>query len=534
LKTVIIGGSKILIAFVTVIALLVVAVLAWFTYGIRPFDRLNAKVIALGNTDPDQALTLYPQIFTALDTEHMCTEDRGMVYSEYGRFLKEHGRTEQAIESFNKAIECSAKGWKGITKCCSMLDIAECRLGLEATKKLTQADIDSLLQAGALHPTRESGEDKWFWPAYDQALGRMYCSTGDYPKALVNLQKALDEYKAYDSSAYSVGARGLIVEALVRQGKYVQANEKFIEFCSELKEQGNGYQLRECFRNSLARAQDKDPGFTKRVLAMLSHKQFADMDLLAAEMLASKKIWPSGRRYINNFFAVIDSLEATGFDADWQVRIDLLKQWIATRPDSTTAKIALARLLESYAWKARGRGWSDSVTAVGWKKFAERLAEAKAILDQIKDKPAEWYPVTQRCALGQGWEAGPYDAMVEECRKRYPDYDLTVFSKCYWLQPRWHGEPGQFESYLASEANKRPGKAGDMLYARSAWYLDAYGIDNIMNEGKLSWPRVKSGMHQVVNQSPESLLAKGVLSVLAMEAGDKTTAQKAFDTTKQK
>lgn len=515
-----------------VITLLAAALMLWFKFGIRPFDRLNARVQALSKTDPEQALALYPEVFAELDKEHMSLEDRGMVYLQFGRFLKSHGRNQQAIENFQKSIESSGKGWKGITRAGAILDIAESRLALEEKQKPTRADIDNLTEAAAIHPSRESGEDKWFWPAYDQALGRMYACIGDYPQAMLNLQKALDEYKAVDAFGYTMASHALIIDTLIRQGKYVEANKKFIEACGELTESGNGYQLRKCFRKSLKRAQDKDPGFRQRVQAMLDQRQFAALDKLADEMTESKRILPSGRWHINDLYGALDSSEKTGFDSDWRAHINLLEQWVKARPDSSAARVALGQTLVSYAWEARGSGYSDTVTEEGWKKFGERLKQAKAVLDQVKDKPAPWYSAAQRCALGQGWERGQYDAMVAECRTRYPDYDMAVFTKSYWLQPRWHGKDGEFESYLAAEAGKRPAVPGDILYARTAWHLDDYVIDNIMNETKLSWPRVKSGLQQVIKQYPDSLLAKGMLSILAMEVKDQKTAESAFTVSK--
>jgi len=49
-----------------------------------------------------------------------------------------------------------------------------------------------------------------------------------------------------------------------------------------------------------------------------------------------------------------------------------------------------------------------------------------------------------------------------------------------------------------------------------------------MQDTKLSWPRVRSGLNQIIKQYPDSLLAKGILSTLAIETNDKKTAEAAF------
>jgi hypothetical protein len=66
------------------------------------------------------------------------------------------------------------------------------------------------------------------------------------------------------------------------------------------------------------------------------------------------------------------------------------------------------------------------------------------------------------------------------------------------------------------------------VYAREAWYIDHKKIVTDMQDTKLSWPRVKSGLNEIIKQYPDSLLAKGILSTLATEANDKKTTEAAF------
>jgi len=183
-------------------------------------------------------------------------------------------------------------------------------------------------------------------------------------------------------------------------------------------------------------------------------------------------------------------------------------------------------VLTSYAWKARGNGVANDVSENGWKLFGERLDQCKAVLDQVKDRPGEWYTAMQRCALGQSWDRAAYDGLVNEGLKRNPDYDTIIFVKGYWLQPRWHGEEGEFEKFLAA-ADKRGGGAGDALYARSVWYLDTV-IHDVMNQTNVGWPRVKAGFQQIIKTFPQSHTARGMLSILALEKDDLKTAENAF------
>jgi hypothetical protein len=71
-----------------------------------------------------------------------------------------------------------------------------------------------------------------------------------------------------------------------------------------------------------------------------------------------------------------------------------LKAWIVARPQSITARVALAKAYTSYAWLARGNGYADSVTPERRQRFKERIAEAQKVLDDsanITPMDPEWF-----------------------------------------------------------------------------------------------------------------------------------------------
>ncbi|MBS2007515.1 MAG: DUF4034 domain-containing protein [Cyanobacteria bacterium SZAS TMP-1] len=531
MKTVIVGGSKIVVAIVAVCSLVIVLSVAgialWLKFGIRPYDRLNAQTLATEKTDPDAALAMYPKVFAAADAEHISVQDRSKLYLEYGRLLCEHGRLNEGIEALQKSAALSKSSWRGITEAAAISQIAEYRLKLLPGRKITPADIKELEVAAEIHPDRQAEGDKWFWPCYDMALGQMYTATGNYSGALTSLQKAIEEFTPLSTWGLQ-GAQGAYLDALVRQGKYAEANSKFIEFYRSLSADDDKSKLQSRFINALDSVRDADPVRFHHIRDLLYQKKFAELDQTILAMQHDKTLHASGIPVRGAFYSAIDSLEHSDLDAIWNERIALVQEWVKARPDSAPAKIALARLLTSYGWKARGGGWANSVSQEGWRVFADRLAQCKTALDSVKDKPPEWYTSMQRCALGQSWDVPKYNQLVDEGLKRYPDYDSIMFLKSYWLQPRWNGAEGEFERYAASVADKRGGTAGDVLYARIAWYLDSFTIHDVMQQTAMSWPRVKSGMLQIIKEYPQSLSARGMLSSLALEKDDLKTAESAF------
>jgi hypothetical protein len=255
------------------------------------------------------------------------------------------------------------------------------------------------------------------------------------------------------------------------------------------------------------------------------HK-FSELDKQAEQM--RRQSWPSGRFYIDDFYNNIIGIDEDELDAAWQKRIAKIKKWADESPQSVTPKIALANVLHNYGLRARGHGWAYQVSDENGKLMQERMLAAHQALDQVKERTPDWYAAAQDIALEQGWEPDVYDHMVDECRKKYPAYCTVVFNKVNWLLPRWYGQPGDLEKYTADEAAKLPGIEGDILYARVVAHLDASYVGDAFHETKLEWLRTRSGMKEIIRRYPDAIVQRAQLAMLAMEAGDKATAETAF------
>jgi len=532
MKKVVVGGSKAVKIVIAILAILVVvpvvAVVLWLNFGIRPYDKLLAQVTAMGKTDAEKALLMYPKLLAAADSEHISVQDRSKLYLQYGRLQADHGLLDEAIKNFQKSAELSKSSWRGPTEAAAILEIARARINLMPDRQITQSDIKDLKAAEEVHPSRESGKDNLFWPSYDLALGQMHMALKEYPAALESLQRSMDEFAAVAEGVQS--APGVYLQALLRQGKYGEANDKFIEFYTSMPADESKAELQYRFRQGLANIDNKKSSTKLPSKALLKERKFAELDSAVAALQNDKTILPDGTWIRGRFYAALDSTQDAELEATWKQRVDLLRDWVKARPDSAPARIALGRLLISYGWKARGTGYSDTVSEESWKLFSARLGECKDTLMACKSRPAEWYTAMQLCALGLDWDATEYNKLVDEGLKKYPTYDPIILNKCYWLQPRWKGAAGEFEKYITDTANKRGGIAGDVLYARAAWSIDDDTVHNVLNETKMQWPRVKSGTLQIIKDYPDSVMAKGMLSILAVEVNDLKTAKSAFAT----
>jgi len=266
---------------------------------------------------------------------------------------------------------------------------------------------------------------------------------------------------------------------------------------------------------------------------LLAKHDFAGLDKRARELREEKRIYPDGSSALRSFYTGIETIPKNAPDSQWTALFATLSAWAKTAPDSITPRVALAETLVSYAWKARGSGWADTVTAEGGKLMEQRLAAAHKILSDARslhEKCPRWWPVAQNVALGEGWDAGAYNAMCDEGLALYPDNQTIYLYKCYELQPRWYGKPGEWEQFAAASADKLGGDQGAMLYARIIWYLNEKNLfHNIFaDDSAVKWDRVRRSFEVLQKNYPDSLPVMSEFVSLACNAGDWKKARELF------
>jgi membrane protease YdiL (CAAX protease family) len=268
-------------------------------------------------------------------------------------------------------------------------------------------------------------------------------------------------------------------------------------------------------------------------LQLLKKKDWDGLEAMAESLRASGETNWQGHLLLWDFYHAISQVPRHEDDPIWEARIRLLEAWRAAKPDSIAPRVALGKLYTDYAWKARGGGWSRSVSENGWKLFRYRLGLARAaMLDGLNDFPANdpsWFSQLQTVALGQGWGQEEYDLYYHQARKAFPRYSFHVGRRAYHLLPRWHGEPGDSGACIAEAADKAGGEEGDALYARAACYLYTRVIqDDFWGDTGLDWRRVDRGLTLLEAQHGDDPMLLGIWAQLACDADDRIKARELF------
>jgi hypothetical protein len=280
-------------------------------------------------------------------------------------------------------------------------------------------------------------------------------------------------------------------------------------------------------------------GVIDQAKALLAAKYFDQLDALAAKMRESKQQYASGNWMLHWFYDEALDLNGDNSNEEFTERRKVLQDWINAKPDSITPRVALANLLTSYAWKARGTDTADKVATEGWRLFAARLNDANLVLKRartLKQQCPVLWSVVLTCDLGLQVSRQQYESDFKAAIQAWPDFQEYYFLRAGYLLPRWYGKPGEWEKDLGQSADRIGGEAGDKLYAQVVWYMRDYISDepNPFKASRLSWQRVDRGFEGIIKQFPDALAPKNVRVQVAWMAGDLNATRKYFADTKGK
>jgi hypothetical protein len=208
---------------------------------------------------------------------------------------------------------------------------------------------------------------------------------------------------------------------------------------------------------------------------------------------------------------------------DWTDLIQRLQKWVKARPESITARVALAIAYTDYANDARGSGYASTVSKSGWKLSEERTAEARQILidaSTLTTKCPEWYVAMQMVSTNQGWSVTEARALFEEANKFEPEYYTYARDLASYLLPKWSGGPKDTEKFVQEIADRTGGDKGDILYfqvAAANYVICGCGSDN----PHLSWDRIKRGFEASEKNYGVSMENLNRIAYLASYFGDR-------------
>ncbi len=257
---------------------------------------------------------------------------------------------------------------------------------------------------------------------------------------------------------------------------------------------------------------------------------YAQLEKTADDLRKTKARFPEGVWKLPSFYDGITPKPLGARPPDWKGWFDKLDAWKAAFPDSPTQPVARAEALINYAWDARGGGYANTVTSEGWKLLAERLAQARGVLEEAAKLPVRdphWYCAMQSVALGESWDHDRYEALFDQAVAAEPTYYHYYFSRTSAELPRWGGGPDSWIDFAEEAARKYDPKEGLSIYTRVFWSHQG-SVGGGFKNPRIDWKKVRQGFRDIEKQYPDSNWNLNNFCHFACLAGDRETARELF------
>lgn len=271
----------------------------------------------------------------------------------------------------------------------------------------------------------------------------------------------------------------------------------------------------------------------EQVYKLFLAEKFDELDKLADELRATKAKFPRGFWKLPLFYQSIARGGKT--DYDYVEGIKRLKKWVAAKPESITARVALGSMLVGYGWRARGTDYISETDPEDLKDFQARLAMGRKILEEAEKLPVRCpglYAPLLSIGQGMGWDREEYDEVFEKAVALEPHYTPFYNAKRAYLLPQWGGRPGEWEEFAEESAERTKAALGMSLYTRIMWNAAAsYGRGGkyLFSKTKASWPKMRQGFLDIERMYPGSWINLNMFAWFACVAGDKATARGLFE-----
>jgi hypothetical protein len=268
--------------------------------------------------------------------------------------------------------------------------------------------------------------------------------------------------------------------------------------------------------------------WARSIESSLINEKFDELDRMADHYRREKSRVTGGDWRLRLFYSVLDAPRQT--DQDSRDHLAHLEHWMQLRPDSVTARVALATSLHRWAWVARGNGYASTVTPEGWRLFNERIKQSEAVLEgaaNMSPMCPQWYSEMMIVGLAQSWDANRMKETFEQGIQFEPGYFYLYLQYANYLLPKWNGHTGEASTFAKSSADHLGGDAGDLLYFQIATGLIRRGDDSFPVH-EMDWARVQRGYQALSAQYGASHRTMNELAYMAYKFEDAAVARQQF------
>ena len=267
---------------------------------------------------------------------------------------------------------------------------------------------------------------------------------------------------------------------------------------------------------------------SRLVTGLFDRGQFADLEKLFDDWQNPTERLADGRWKL----AIFEKALRAEFErsTDWDRLYAHIQEWQLAFPKSRPATLTEAIYWRTYAWDARGTGYSNSVTQDGWQFFRQRLEKAQAVLLESKTYTSTsplWARMFLATAGDLNWPKQKLLDTFRELAKSQSNFDQLYLTVVGTLVPKWGGNWQLVDNFVREAAGMTQEFDGYSMYARLYWqvYLWEGSQTDLFRGTRAMWPDMKKGFEDQMRAYPHSAYNLNTFAAAACMAGDKEEFQ---------
>ena len=160
-----------------------------------------------------------------------------------------------------------------------------------------------------------------------------------------------------------------------------------------------------------------------------------------------------------------------------------LEAWLARKPRSLTARVALANLWRLRAWQLRGGAPAKETSEAAWQGFREAMALADETLASVQGTADPMvYLIEMNMAAVSDDPRARLRSLYFHATGTFPTFPAYATEYYYYMLQRWFGERGEAAAFAASLLTKPGGDQGriDYVSVAATAVTASAGVDDVM------------------------------------------------------
>ena len=283
---------------------------------------------------------------------------------------------------------------------------------------------------------------------------------------------------------------------------------------------------------AVAKASRKDlsPEDRKEIVRLLD----AALALLPKSLKEDERNYETRNLQFELPMDVVETLRK--LDGNYQAAFDHVDAVLAKTPALKAIRL-LTRgdFLIRYGWEARGNGFANSVTEDGWRKFHERLTEARKVLNECWAlDPSHYLTANRMLAIEKaiGGERADMEKWFERAMKACSINKSACEQKLDWLDPKWHGSQEEMLAFGRACRDTRNWRVGltlllaDAHFRASTHMTKEEGVKYLHSDEV--WEDIKEVYEEYLKHYPDDFVERSRYAAYCFVCGRYAESDKQF------